>query len=334
MTRALAHRRRTITTPVVADPAEAHAQLGDDLRTLVQEHGVAASTRLAYATDWKHFVAWATAMGFPTLPTDAATVAGYITALAMGTTDDFGPRAAATIGRRLITLAKRHTVAGHADPTKDARVREVWKAARRKLGTAPRQKAPLLRERLDAVVAELPATPEGLRDAALLRFGWAGALRRSELVAIRVEDLVFGAKGVRLRFPRSKTNQEGRLEEIVIPRGDDPATCPVGALERWMRAVSLVEGWVFLGQSKGKHLCSRTLANLVKRVTGGSAEFSGHSLRAGYATQQALDGVPDRAIMRVTRHRSREMLDRYVRDGELRREVGDVPTPPEGEPSR
>ena len=197
---------------------------------------------------------------------------------------------------------------------------------RRTHGTAQRRVAPMLPGQLRAVSAALPAGLLGLRDRALLLLGFAGALRRSNLAALAVEDLAFTADGLEVTLRRSKTDQEGAGFKVGVPFGSDPATCPVRAVKAWLEAAQLTAGPLFREVTRHGHveaaaLAGGSIARIVKRSAEAaglnSATFSGHSLRAGLATAAAKAGKSTHAIMRQTGHKSADMVARYVREASL-----------------
>jgi integrase len=162
-----------------------------------------------------------------------------------------------------------------------------------------------------------------------LLLGFAGAFRRSEIVALDVGDLVVRREGLVVTLRRSKTDQEGQGVVKGIPRGRHAPTCPVRAVGAWIAAAGLTEGPLFRpidrhGTIRPQRLADFHVARLIKRLAVAcgldASQYSGHSLRAGLATAAAAVGVAERAIMRQTGHRSERMLRRYIRDGALFRE--------------
>jgi integrase len=282
----------------------------------------AANTVRAYAADWRHFTAWCRAHAAAPLPASAETVALYAADLAAAAKPS-------TIARRMSAISQAHQLAGYASPTADARVRTVLAGIRRAKGTAPRVKKPVLLEDLRAMLEGLPANAIGIRDRALLLAGFAGAFRRSELVALDWEDVEFRGDGLAVMVRRSKTDPEGQGRLIGIPRGRQAATCPVRALEAWREASGEASGPVFRpidrhGNVRNQRLSGRAVARIVKRsLPAGrydAADYAGHSLRAGLATAAAMGGASERAIMNQTGHRSLAMVRRYIREGSLFRE--------------
>jgi site-specific recombinase XerD len=280
----------------------------------------AESTRRAYRADWKRFEAWCSSNRLASLPATPEVVALYLTHLA-----DAG-RKVSTIGRALASISQAHRFANHASPRSTARVGETMRGIRRRLGSAQTGKAPVLVEQLRRMLEGIPATLLGTRDRALLALGFAGAFRRSELVALDVSDLAFTGEGLEVTIRRSKTDQEGKGRKLGIPYGASPATCPVRALRTWLDAADIRKGAVL--RSVNRHgtvaktrLTDRAVAMVVKRHAEAAGldpvRFSGHSLRAGLATSAAKAGKSERAIMAQTGHRSSAMVRRYIRDAEL-----------------
>ena len=151
--------------------------------------------------------------------------------------------------------------------------------------------------------------------------GFAGALRRSELVNRDVEDIAKTREGIILTLRWSKTDQEGQGSEIAIPKGRKPATCPVSILEAWLTRAKIKHGPVFRKVRQNGVVENRSVALILKRCVGHAGfapeEFSGHSLRSGFATSAAAAGANERDIMQHTRHKSEQMVRRYIRKGSL-----------------
>jgi integrase len=198
-------------------------------------------------------------------------------------------------------------------------VRAVVRGTRRQLGVAQPQKTALELEALRTVVLAIPDDLRGRRDRALLLVGWTAALRRSELVALEVGDLSFEAEGVVLTIRRSKTDREGAGATVAVPLGEEEATCPVGALRRWLEAAPVSEGRLFRRIDRHGHLgpalSDRALAEIVAAraaAAGLEGDFAGHSLRAGFATAAARAGRSEAAIMRYGRWKSVQIARRYM----------------------
>lgn len=279
----------------------------------------APNTRRAYASDWRHFAAWCTQHHFQMLPAQPETVALYLTALA-------ATAKTSTLTRRVSAIAQAHGYAGSPSPTHDLLVRTVFAGIRRSKGTAQVGKRPVTIEDLRRLTAALPATLLGKRDRALLLLGFAGAFRRSELVALDVEDLQFGSDGLAVTIRRSKTDGEGQGRTVGIPYGSHPGTCPVRATQAWLDQIGSEDGPLFRPVNRHGHLATTRLSDKavalvvkkrMKAIGLDAGEFAGHSLRAGLATAAARAGVPERAIMAQTGHRSLTTLRKYIREGSL-----------------
>jgi site-specific recombinase XerD len=309
-------------------PVQATA-LSSDLAPLLEQAGEylrassASSTQRAYRSDWRHFEAWCAEHGRSSLPAASTTVALYITHVA-----HVEKRKCSTIQRKLAAISQAHQVAKYLSPTHDAEVRKVFAGIRRTLGTAQHGKAPVDVEDLRAMVSVREPGLLEQRDRALLLVGFAGAFRRSELVSLDVPDLSFQREGLVITLRRSKTDQEGQGRRIGIPYGRGE-TCPVHALQAWLRSASITEGPAFRavnrhGQVAATRLTDQTVARVVKRCAkaiGLDAQaYAGHSLRAGLATAASQAGASERKIMQQTGHRSVIVARRYIREGDLWRE--------------
>jgi site-specific recombinase XerC len=206
----------------------------------------AASTRKAYRSDFALFRAWCLAKGVPALPASPESVAAYLAHEAAA------GRAASTITRRCAAIRYAHRLADLDPPTHSEKVRATLRGIRRTIGAAPARKAPVLADTARAMALSVPDGLKGLRDRALLLLGFAGAFRRSELVALDVADLEETDEGLRVTIRQSKTDQEGHGQVIAIARGS--STCPVKAIKAWLEASGITEGPLFRPVAKGGHL--------------------------------------------------------------------------------
>jgi site-specific recombinase XerD len=280
--------------------------------------GKAPSTILAYRADYGDFSAWCTERGLAAMPASTETVILYISAMA-----DAG-LSVSTLGRRIAAIGYSHKLGRQANPCTGDDLREVLSGIRRTLGTAPKRKAAATAERVRAMLDACPHTTIGIRDRALLALGFAGAFRRSELVALLVEDLVEVPDGFRILIRKSKTDQTGEGQEIVIPRGHKIR--PVAAVQAYLEAAQISSGLLFRavrygGQVTAAGLRGADVARIVKKAATraglDAAELSGHSLRAGFATSAAETGASVLKIMETTRHKSVDVLAAYVRRVDL-----------------
>jgi site-specific recombinase XerD len=318
------HGRARLDTADLAGPGAAAVRLRAlhlDVEGLL-EASTAPATHRAHRSDLAHFSLYCHQHGLCPLPATPDTVALYVASLAGA-----GARLS-TIRRRLASISVAHQAAGHADsPTRSALVRTTVRGAARRLGSAPRQATAL---RLATLRRLLAATPEdtalGVRDRCALLLGFAGALRRSELAALEVADLRREEEGVVVRIRRSKTDPQAAGRELGIPRGRHPETCPVTATLRWVTVAGIDDGPLLRqvgrwGRISSQGLGDRSIALIVQRACARAgldpADYAGHSLRSGFATEAAARGVPERAIMAQTGHRSVQVLRGYIRSGGL-----------------
>jgi site-specific recombinase XerD len=300
----------------------------------------AAATWKAYDNDLRHFRAWCGERGLSAVPAAPATLASYLADLE-------ATHKPATIRRRLASISVAHQVAGLDSPTSDAGVRAVVAGIRRRHGTAPRKVQAVRTQLIARIVPPRDSRRAAdIRDRALLLLGFAGALRRSELVALDIEDVTEDDHGLRAHLRHSKTDQEGAGRVVGIPYGSHPATCPVRAWRAWREYLGDREyvfheesgDWTYtpvpaetgpafravgrygMGVRSGR-LSDRGVAEIIKRraLAAGldPALFSGHSLRAGFATEAYAQGVPELAIMRHGRWRSAATMRGYVEEGSI-----------------
>jgi integrase len=281
----------------------------------------AASTRKIYARDWECFAIWCHARGADPLPAAPGLVAAYLSALAKQ-----GQRPS-TVGRKAAAIAWRHKLAGLEPPTNSEGVKAVIRGIRRTLGAAGEGKAPATADIIARMLDLCPDTMIGKRDRALLAFGFASAMRRSELCALTVADLTEVPDGLLVLIRRSKTDQAGEGQEIAIPRGF--RLRPVEAVQSWLAAAGIVSGPVFRAVRLGGLVSDDALADdsasrIVKRYARraglDAASYSGHSLRSGMITSAAEHGATIWKILETSRHKSLDTLRSYVRKVDLFRE--------------
>lgn len=292
-------------------PAECEA-LTDEATDLLR-HSLSPSTVRALRGDLAHFQTWG-----GSVPATPARVCAYIG-------DQAGQHAVATIQRRVASISKAHEVAGLPNPCRAEIVKATLRGLRRKHGTAQRQAKPLMRDDLLLVLDSLSETLRDQRDRALLLLGFAGGFRRSELVALEWADIEIVRQGLIVTIRRSKTDQEGAGRRIGMPHGRT-RHCPVAAVEAWLSASAIESGPLFRPITRHGHLAETALTGdavsvlLRERLAAAGIDpegYSGHSLRAGFATSAAQAGVSTLKIRAQTGHASDAMLARYVREGEL-----------------
>ena len=304
---------------IVSDASNLPAALGPGLAAAIDlaKAEKAASTRKAYGTDFRIFKAWCDARGAPALPAAPETVAAYLAAHAASSKPS-------TLGRRVAAIRYAHRLASLETPTDSEGVKATLRGIRRTFGTARNKKAPAVAAKMQRMAAMAPEGLAGQRDRALLLLGFAGAFRRSELVALDVADIEENETGLLVTLRRGKTDQEAIGRTIAIPRGD--VACPVKALRAWLEAAAIDAGPIFrpidkAGTVRTSRLTCRSVANFVKayaaRAGFDASTFSGHSLRSGFLTSAAAKGASIFKMIDQSGHKSVDTLRGYVRDAEL-----------------
>jgi integrase len=288
----------------------------------VAREAIPENTKRAYRADWRDFETFCGRRKLSSLPARPEHVCAYLAAKSK-------TLKRTSIRRRLTVIGIVHRMRGFPNPLDDSRVKQTWRGILRSKNESEERKAPLLLKDLQTILEALDSDLAGIRDKALLLLGFAGAMGRSEIVALNVSHIEFTDDGLVVHVTRSKTDQVGVGRKIGIPHGENPLTCPVQALVRWFEASAICEGAVFRkvnrhGELEGKRLCGASVALIVKRafelVGKRPQRFSGHSLRAGLATQAAMMGASERSIQKQTGHKSLKTLRTYIRDGSLFRE--------------
>lgn len=279
----------------------------------------AKNTLEAYRKDWQDFYTFCVKSALEALPASPEAIIAYLVAQA----ED---HKVSTLERRIASISQAHQAAGYVTPTSDMKIRVLMQGIRRNKGTAQNGKAPTVTADIKAMVASLPDSLLGIRDRALLLVGFAGGFRRSELVALDVEDFEFKREGLVVTIRKSKTDQEGNGRKVGITYGSNCETCPVRSLQLWLEEGAITEGPAFRsvnrhGNVQPGRLSDKAVALIVKRCAEAagldSSKYSGHSLRAGLATSAAMNGASERQIMKQTGHRSEAMVRRYIREGSL-----------------
>ncbi|MBY6092970.1 tyrosine-type recombinase/integrase [Maritimibacter alkaliphilus] len=295
------------------------------------------NTLRAYAKDWAHFTRWCRMKGTEPLPPSPEMIGLYLADLASGSGPSSSqpasrPLSVSTIDRRLSGLTWNYAQRGFSLDRKNRHIATVLAGIKRKHARPPVQKAAILAEDIVAMVATLPFDLRGLRDRAILLLGYAGGLRRSEIVSLDVhkDDTPESGGWIEIldRGALLTLNAKTGWREVEIGRGSTDQTCPVHALEQWLHFAKIDFGPVFVGTSRdGKRaldarLNDKHVARLIKRTVldaGIRAElpekerlalFSGHSLRAGLASSAEVD---ERYVQKQLGHASAEMTRRYQR---------------------
>jgi len=280
--------------------------------------GLSEATWRAYRGDRDALLAWGRARNIEVMPATPQTVANYVG-------DMVETLAPSTIARRVATWTVWHDSQGvEANPCRSKLVREVLRGLHRRPFTPRRALALSSTDLARMVVATPEDTLQGLRDRALLVVGLALGRRRSELVALNVEDLEWlpdRNPGYSVAIRRSKTDQEGRGDTVFLPE-TRTALCPVAHLRAWLEAGNISTGALFRSVDRlgnvGERLSDRSVSVIVRKASTRAGlpegQWSGHSLRAGFVTDLARRGASTRSIARQTGHSpASPVLHRYVR---------------------
>lgn len=306
---------------------------------------LAENTRRAYRNGWRRFAVYCEGRRLDPTAATAENVAEFLVAMASAPASEgvdeghAGPLAPSTIRICLAAINRRYREAGLDSPADDETVRSVLRGLRRRAGAPPRRVKALRENEIRAILSHcdrLAARPErralAIRDAAVVAVGFAGALRRSEICGLRVEDIEFlggtgEPGGMFLHIRRSKTDQLGTGQRVAVPEGS--SIQPVDRMRRWLSVTEQQDGPAFQslwrgGRPRGRALHPTDVARIVKgRVEAiglDPADYSGHSLRAGFVTSAAAHGASLDRIMEVTRHRNAGMVLRYIRHADAFRD--------------
>jgi len=299
----------------VAASADNDLALAVDRARDYAEASRAENTRRAYRIGWNDFSAYCTTNRFDPLPASPQILALYVTTLAQ--------RAKlATIRLYLAAVSEKHRETGLESPTSHEMVRRVLRGVARTNGASQARKSAVTLDHLRAMLLAIRGEDlKAVRDRAILLLGFGAALRRSELAGLRVEDLRFEKRGLIVTIRRSKTDQEAKGAEIAVPYVASRSLCAVRAVKAWLDASELAAGQLFRSFTLRREMLEtpingRDVANLVKKLASKArldGDFSGHSLRAGFATSAAAAKASLDAIARTTRHKSLSVLMGYVR---------------------
>ena len=284
----------------------------------------AINTVRAYKSDFKDFGLFCVQNGFKNLPSDPKIVSLYLTHLSTKEVK------LSTIKRRLVSIGVIHKMKGHYLDTKHPVIVENLMGIKRRKGTVQKGKKPILindlRKILDVIDQQNSEDIKKLRDKSIILIGFSGGFRRNEIVSLDHEDLDFVYEGVKITVKRSKTDQFGEGSIKALPYLENNLYCPVTILKRWLNISKITKGPIFRRFSKGSRLTNyrltdQTVALIIKDYLNkagiDSKNYSGHSLRSGFATSAAESGAEERSIMTMTGHKSTEMVRRYIREANL-----------------
>jgi len=301
-----------------------------DIKALQEEtllnlqNSKANNTVRAYKSDFNDFGIFCAQNGFKSLPSDPKIVSLYLTHLS---TKD---AKMSTLKRRLVSIGIIHKLKGHYLDTKHPAIIENIMGIKRRKGSIQKAKKPILINSLkiiiDAIDQQNKQEIKKFRDRSIILIGFSGGFRRNEIVSLDHDDLDFVPEGLKIIIRRSKTDQFGEGLTKALPYFDNTKYCPVVSLKRWIEISKITSGALFRRFSKGSklsenRLTDQTVALLIKKYLNlagiDSKNFSGHSLRSGFATSAAESGAEERSIMAMTGHKSTEMVRRYIKEANL-----------------
>ena len=282
------------------------------------------NTVRAYKSDFKDFGLFCAQNGFKSLPSEPKIVSLYLTYLS---TKDVKM---STLKRRLVSIGVIHRLKGHYLDTKHPSIIENLMGIKRRKGSIQKRKKPILIRDLKLVINVIDEQKikdiKKLRDRSIILIGFSGGFRRNEIVSLDYEDLDFVEEGLKIQIRKSKTDQFGEGLVKALPYFDNSQYCPVISLKKWLDLSKITSGSVFRRFVKGSklsenRLTDQTVALLIKeylQLAGiDNKNYSGHSLRSGFATSAAESGAEERSIMAMTGHKSTEMVRRYIKEANL-----------------
>ena len=284
----------------------------------------ANNTIRAYKSDFKDFGLFCAQNAFKSLPSEPKVVSLYLTYLSAKDAK------ISTLKRRLVSIGVIHRLKGHYLDTKHPSIIENIMGIRRRKGSIKKRKKPILISQLKALINVIDQKKnediKKLRDRSIILIGFSGGFRRNEIVSLDYNDLDFVEEGLKIHIRRSKTDQFGEGLVKALPYFDNSRYCPVVSLKKWLEISKISSGALFRRFSKGSklsehRLTDQTVALLIKQyleLAGiDSKNYSGHSLRSGFATSAAESGAEERNIMAMTGHKSTEMVRRYINEANL-----------------
>ena len=283
----------------------------------------ANNTLRAYKSDFKDFAAFCAKHGFNSMPTEPKVVSLYLTHLSANSK-------ISTLRRRLVSISVVHKLKGHYLDTKHPIIIENLMGIKRKKGSIQTGKKPILINHLKQIINVIDeqkiAKIKKLRNRTLILIGFGGGFRRTELISIDYEDLDFVEEGVKITLKRSKTDQFGEGLMKGLPYFTNEKYCPVTSLKNWINLSKIKTGAIFRRFSKGSALTANRLTDqsvvlIIKdclKLAGiENQNFSGHSLRSGFATVAAESGADERSIMAMTGHKTTQMVRRYIKEANI-----------------
>ena len=284
----------------------------------------ASNTVRAYKSDFKDFGLFCAQNGFKSLPSEPKIVSLYLTHLSTKNIK------MSTLKRRLVSIGVVHKLKGHYLDTKHPSIIENIMGIKRRKGSVQKGKKPILINNLIKIINVIDQQDreeiKKIRDRSIILIGFSGGFRRNEIVSLDYEDLDFVSEGLKIRVKRSKTDQFGEGSIKGLPYFDNKQYCPVISIIKWIEISKINSGPLFKRFIKGSklsvnRLTDQTVALLIKKylkLAGiDNKNYSGHSLRSGFATSAAESGAEERSIMAMTGHKSTEMVRRYIKEANL-----------------
>ncbi len=284
----------------------------------------ANNTIKAYKSDFNDFDLFCVKNGFKSLPSEPKVISLYLTHLSTKNVK------MSTLKRRLVSLGVIHKLKGHYLDTKHPSIVENIMGIKRRKGSIQKGKKPLLINDLKKIINVIDYQKKDkikiLRDRTIILIGFAGGFRRNEIVSLDLEDLDFVSEGLKINLRRSKTDQFGEGMQKGLPYFSSQKYCPVVSIQKWIKISNINSGPLFRRFIKGSilsenRLTDQTVALLIKqylKLSGiDNRNYSGHSLRSGFATSAAESGAEERSIMAMTGHKSTEMVRRYIKEANL-----------------
>jgi site-specific recombinase XerD len=301
-----------------------------DLKALKEEtllnlqSSKANNTIRAYKSDFHDFELFCIQNGFKSLPSEPKIISLYLTSLSSKNIK------MSTLKRRLVSIGVIHKLKGHYLDTKHPLIIENIMGIKRRKGSAQNGKKPLLINNLKVLIKAINRSKSNpiikFRDRTIVLIGFSGGFRRNEIVSLNYDDIEFVNEGMKINLRRSKTDQYGEGFLKGVPYFDNPVYCPVISIQNWLKISEINSGPLFRRFSKGAkltemRLTDQTVALIIKKylqLAGiDSKNYSGHSLRSGFATSAAEAGVEERSIMAMTGHKSTEMVRRYIKEANV-----------------
>ena len=284
----------------------------------------ANNTVRAYKSDFKDFGLFCAQNGLKSLPSEPKIVSLYLTYLSTKNAK------MSTLKRRIVSIGVIHRLKGHYLDTKHPSIIENIMGIKRRKGSIQKGKKPILINDLKNIINVIDEQKnediKKLRDRSIILIGFSGGFRRNEIVSLNFDDLDFVEEGLKIQIRKSKTDQFGEGSVKALPYFDNAEYCPVISLKKWLKISKINSGPLFRRFVKGSklsvnRLTDQTVALLIKeylRLVGiDSKNYSGHSLRSGFATSAAESGADERSIMAMTGHKSTEMVRRYIKEANL-----------------